>query len=352
MKPLRRMRTLPFWACLLFHCGLSTKAIAQLPGACPIQIANQSSEKLMFYLLESGAKLDSLTLEPFTVGCMQPPVTQTSLELGMNRAKYTFPFFKDKDQPVRIAFLGGWNFKVEGSRLDSMWRTAIGLQDSPEAGIAFSLERFESQGFQSFSAMLRTDTALAIRFLNNYVPQLKKKVQHGPIFFPSPVYMDSLIRQVRGLEPPQEKLLGDLIDLSQRRPGTDFYHFDYGGIDGDTLNTASIFERYKGKKILVDFWASWCSPCRRKNQTLKQHYAEILANNIQIVGFTLDDNPSDWKKALQEDQIPWYQGLILPEQKETILKRFFCAGVPHTLLFSEEGKLLFLHPSLEVLLKH
>ncbi|MBK8656137.1 MAG: hypothetical protein IPN20_20000 [Haliscomenobacter sp.] len=126
-----------FWACLLFHCGLSTKAIAQLPGACPIQIANQSSEKLMFYLLESGAKLDSLTLEPFTVGCMQPPVTQTSLELGMNRAKYTFPFFKDKDQPVRIAFLGGWNFKVEGSRLDSMWRTAIGLQDSPEAGIAF-----------------------------------------------------------------------------------------------------------------------------------------------------------------------------------------------------------------------
>ncbi|MBK8043913.1 MAG: hypothetical protein IPK21_15395 [Haliscomenobacter sp.] len=38
------------------------KAIAQLPGACPIQIANQSSEKLMFYLLESGAKLDSLTL--------------------------------------------------------------------------------------------------------------------------------------------------------------------------------------------------------------------------------------------------------------------------------------------------
>ncbi|MBK8656822.1 MAG: hypothetical protein IPN20_23600 [Haliscomenobacter sp.] len=177
------MRTLPFWACLLFHCGLSTKALAQLPGACPIQITNQSSEKLMFYLLESGAKLDSLTLEPFTVGCMQPPVTQTSLELGMNRAKYTFPFFKDKGQPVRIAFLGGWKFKVEGSQYWTLCGGPLLAYWIPGSWYCFFLERFESQGFQSFSAMLRTDTALAIRFLNNYVPQLKKGPTR-PHFFP------------------------------------------------------------------------------------------------------------------------------------------------------------------------
>ncbi|MBK8042152.1 MAG: hypothetical protein IPK21_05525 [Haliscomenobacter sp.] len=84
---------------------------------------------------------------------------------------------------------------------------------------------------------------------------------------------------------------------------------------------------------------------------MKQHYAEILANNTQIVGFTLDDNPSDWKKALQEDQIPWYQGLILPEQKETILKG---SSVQEFLIPTVlgRGKAIVSSSFLEVLLKH
>ncbi len=348
MKAPRFLPKCPFWGCFLCYLGLS----AQTPNTCSVQIVNQSDEKLTFYLLETGAQLDSLTLNPFSTGCMQAQVTQTSLELGMNRAKYGFPFFKDLNQPVRIAFVGGWKFRVEGSRLDSMWRNSIKVLDSLSADTPFSLEGFERLGYQEFRSLLHVDASLAFRFLNHYVPQLKKKVQNGPVFFPSPAYLDSLIVQVSGLELPPNKLLEDLIDLSQRRPGADFYHFNFADTIGGTVHTARIFERNKGKKILIDFWASWCAPCRRKNQILKQHYAEILANNIQIVGFTLDDNPSDWKKALQEDQIPWYQGLILPEEKETILRRFFCVGVPHTLLFTNEGKLLSIHPSLEELLKH
>ncbi|MBK8043906.1 MAG: TlpA family protein disulfide reductase [Haliscomenobacter sp.] len=62
---------------------------------------------------------------------------------------------------------------------------------------------------------------------------------------------------------------------------------------------------------MVDFWASWCKPCRAKNKTLKERYAALRARNIQILGISLDEKAPAWENALAEDELPWPQGLIL-----------------------------------------
>ena len=65
-------------------------------------------------------------------------------------------------------------------------------------------------------------------------------------------------------------------------------------------------ELCKDKKyILIDFWASWCNPCRKEIPNLKKLYAEYADKGFQIISISIDKKKADWEKALKEEQLPW-----------------------------------------------
>jgi len=63
----------------------------------------------------------------------------------------------------------------------------------------------------------------------------------------------------------------------------------------------------KGKVFLLDFWASWCVPCRFSNKQLVKLYARYKDKGFEILGVSLDDNKNAWKKAVSKDKISWLQ---------------------------------------------
>ena len=79
--------------------------------------------------------------------------------------------------------------------------------------------------------------------------------------------------------------------------------FSLPDMKGDSLRLSSM----KGKVFLLDFWASWCGPCRYSNKNLVKLYDKYKSKGFEIVGVSLDDREREWKKAVKQDKITWLQ---------------------------------------------
>lgn len=93
----------------------------------------------------------------------------------------------------------------------------------------------------------------------------------------------------------------------------------------------------KGKIVLVDFWASWCGPCRREMPNLVEAYAKYKNKKFEIVGVSLDQNSKSWEDAINKLNITWPQMSDLKYWNCEGAKLYAVSSIPHTVLINEEG---------------
>jgi peroxiredoxin len=111
---------------------------------------------------------------------------------------------------------------------------------------------------------------------------------------------------------------------------------------GNTISLSSL----KGKIVLIDFWASWCGPCRRSVPELKKVYSKYQSKGFEIYGISLDADKNDWMQALKEDKINWIRVNDLKGETAGIWN---VAYIPTVYLLDKEGKILAINPSHEEL---
>lgn len=93
----------------------------------------------------------------------------------------------------------------------------------------------------------------------------------------------------------------------------------------------------KGKYVLVDFWASWCGPCRGETPNLRKLYKKYKGDKFEIVGVAVIDEIKDTQKAIEEDKVEWPQIL---DSKEVPMRIYGIRGIPHIMLIGPDGTIL------------
>lgn len=136
---------------------------------------------------------------------------------------------------------------------------------------------------------------------------------------------------------PVGKLLTARIDVLKRSAiGEPMLDFTQNDPEGNPVE----FAEFEGKYVLVDFWASGCGPCRAENPNVLREYNLYKDKNFTVVGVSLDDNADRWKKAIEEDKMPWTQVSDLQGFKNEVSTYYGIMGIPSTLLVDPNGKII------------
>jgi thiol-disulfide isomerase/thioredoxin len=106
----------------------------------------------------------------------------------------------------------------------------------------------------------------------------------------------------------------------------------------DANGNLQRLEKYKGNYLLIDFWASWCGPCRQSIPKVKELYAEYHPKGFDVLSVSIDKDESAWRKAMQEEKMPWEQ-LLSPDMDQT-MKKFQFSGIPTMYLIDPNGKII------------
>jgi peroxiredoxin len=108
----------------------------------------------------------------------------------------------------------------------------------------------------------------------------------------------------------------------------------------DTTGKLFSLSSLKGKYVLVDFWASWCAPCRNENPNVVAAYRRFRNKNFTILGVSLDKEKSEWIKAIKEDSLTWNHVSDLKYWNSEVVPLYNIEGIPYNVLVNPEGKII------------
>ncbi len=106
----------------------------------------------------------------------------------------------------------------------------------------------------------------------------------------------------------------------------------------------------RGKVVLIDFWASWCGPCRKENPNVVRVYEKYQNKGFEILGVSLDRSREPWLQAIEKDGLEWLHVSDLQYWNSAAAKNYMVSGIPATFLLDKEGKIIAKNlrgPSLE-----
>jgi len=155
--------------------------------------------------------------------------------------------------------------------------------------------------------------------------------------------IDGLEIALTGLDTPLRQMeeykymYGKLERMKAVDIGQAYTDFALPTPDGQSLKVSEV---HKGNVMLIDFWASWCGPCRRANPEVVAIYSEYKERGFEILGVSLDRDEASWKKAIEDDHLTWPQISDLKYWNSEGAELYGVPAIPHTVLIDREGKII------------
>lgn len=131
------------------------------------------------------------------------------------------------------------------------------------------------------------------------------------------------------------------VSYSQVKIGDQAPEIELKNVKGDMVRLSDL----KGKVVLIDFWASWCLPCRKANPDLEKIYQKYKDKGFVILGVSLDSKEAAWLGAIKKDKISYPQVIDPKNWNSKIVESYAVDKLPTSFLINEVGKIVALNPS-------
>lgn len=151
--------------------------------------------------------------------------------------------------------------------------------------------------------------------------------------------LDSLVNKFPA-EIAESEYVKDLKKIVEERQKTAIGavapDFTMNDQDGKPIELSSL----RGKVVLVDFWASWCAPCRQENPNVVKVYNEFHPKGFEILGVSLDRSKDDWEKAIKDDKLTWMHVSDLQYWQNAAARLYGVNSIPMNFLLDKDGKII------------
>jgi peroxiredoxin len=239
--------------------------------------------------------------------------------------------FLKKQRPVRF-YLENADIEMTGSA-DSMARLSIkGSATQSE----FETYNLRIEGIKNGDQMIKETISFIADHPRSYLSI--DKLQE----FSARIDYKTLNRLFGGLESSlKESIAGKRLEkqvviYKNTSIGSMAPVFDQQDVNGKNISLADL----RGKYVLLDFWASWCVPCRQENPNVLKAYNKYHEKGLTILAVSLDEKAENWKKAIEEDHMPWLHVSDLKGTENAAALQYGVFSIPSNFLIDPQGKIV------------
>lgn len=190
-------------------------------------------------------------------------------------------------------------------------------------------KKFEREKTQKLKAFIKeVDTSLVAILAANYMPVNNNEV-----------YLMEISDKFTVLAPenPTVIMFNEKVDgFRHLTVGKEAPNISLETPEGKTVELKDL----RGKYVLIDFWASWCAPCRQENPNMLRVYNRYKAKGFEIYGVSLDSKQNEWVQAIEEDNVNWVHVSDLLGNESGVPQVYNVAAIPTTFLLDKEGRII------------
>jgi len=278
---------------------------------------NLANRQRLNFLAEGG---ENFELTGDALDENEDGVSKTGLVTGSkNMEYYNKIMLLVADLRSKVA---GWNEEYENAALKNNQKKMNEIQanfEKEERKLMGEIRKLLPEMGTSFIAVFTANNFFAteadLPMLEELASRLEKENPH-------PKYSQAFvagIKRMKGIS------VGDIAP-----------DFTLDSPDGEKISLSSL----RGKYVLLDFWASWCQPCRRENPNVVRLYQQYKDKNFEIYGVSLDRDRDAWIKAIKDDGLIWVHGSDLKYWNSDVAVQYGINGIPATYLLDQEGRVI------------